>query len=227
MLVSCQCYVRQRDFTHYVYLCVCLYVRDMYAAARARSLSRQRALPLSRQREFTQRGTFTLSRQREFTQRGHSCTRESCTVCTAAPQFNSHSHRRAQKRAPTPRRHRGGTEAATGLPDADGACCRWPAVDGDDLESPGRVDELVAFGPRDLLLARCSWRVVSARAAGAEAGGGCWQPGARVTGSTRVPARCPAWARCVARGAWRVVRVCCGLRRGAELEDTCGPPGCW
>ena len=154
----------------------------------------------SRQREFTQRGTFTLSRQREFTQRGHS-----------------HLYHL----------HRGGTEAATGLPDADGACCRWPAVDGDDLESPGRVDELVAFGPRDLLLARCSWRVVSARAVSAEAGGGCWQPGARVTGSTRVPARCPAWARCVARGAWRVVRVCCGLRRGAELEDTCGPPGCW
>ena len=105
--------------------------------------------------------------------------------------------------------------------------CAVPGRVGDDLESPGRVDELVAFGPRDLLLARCSWRIVSARAAGAEAGGGCWQPGARVTGSTRVPARCPAWARCVARGAWRVVRVCCGLRRGAELEDTCGPPGCW
>ena len=196
MLVSCQCYVRQRDFTHYVYLCVsmCIYVYAyMYAIC-----MRQRGT--SRQREFTQRGTFTLSRQREFTQRGHS-----------------HLYHL----------HRGGTEAATGLPDADGACCRWPAVDGDDLESPGRVDELVAFGPRDLLLARCSWRVVSARAAGAEAGGGCWQPGARVTGSTRVPARCPAWARCVARGAWRVVRVCCGLRRGAELEDTCGPPGCW
>ena len=79
--------------------------------------------------------------------------------------------------------------------------CAVPGRVGDDLESPGRVDELVAFGPRDLLLARCSWRVVSARAAGAEAGGGCWQPGARVTGSTRVPARCPAWARCVARGA--------------------------
>jgi hypothetical protein len=35
MVVSCLCRVRQRDFTHYVYLCVCLHVRDMHAAARA------------------------------------------------------------------------------------------------------------------------------------------------------------------------------------------------
>ena len=38
MFVSCLCRVRQRDFTHYVYLCVCLHVRDMHAAARALSL---------------------------------------------------------------------------------------------------------------------------------------------------------------------------------------------
>jgi len=73
---------------------------------------------------------------REFTQRGHSCTRESRTLCTAAPQFNSHSHRRDQKRAPTPkaapRQYLGmsaasgsaGLHARSGLFEFAGVCVR-------------------------------------------------------------------------------------------------------
>ena len=84
---------------------------------------------------------------REFTQRGHSCTRESRTLCTAAPQFNSHGHRRDQKRAPTPkaapRQYLGmsaasgsaGLHARSGLFEFVGVCVRVCVESG----GPGRA----------------------------------------------------------------------------------------
>ena len=68
MLVSCLCRVRQRDFTHYVYLCVCLHVRDMYAiCARYACVSAGTSLFHSQ----GSAGTFSLSRTTCMRQRGH------------------------------------------------------------------------------------------------------------------------------------------------------------
>jgi len=69
MLVSCLCRVRQRDFTHYVYLCVCLHVRDMYAAARA--LHSQGSGHFHALYACGSAGTFSLSRTTCMRQRGH------------------------------------------------------------------------------------------------------------------------------------------------------------
>jgi len=69
MFVSCLCRVRQRDFTHYVYLCVCLHVRDMYAAARA--LHSQGSGHFHALYACGSAGTFSLSRTTCMRQRGH------------------------------------------------------------------------------------------------------------------------------------------------------------
>ena len=69
MVVSCLCRVRQRDFTHYVYLCVCLHVRDMYAAARA--LHSQGSGHFHALYACGSAGTFSLSRTTCMRQRGH------------------------------------------------------------------------------------------------------------------------------------------------------------
>ena len=66
-----------------------------------------------------------------------------------------------------------------------------------------------------LLLARCPAR--SCRCVGAG-------------GHPAVPATGSAWARYVARGAWRgACRLfgCRGPKKRRRSADTCGPPGCW
>ena len=98
---------RQREVTQ----------REFHAArAQLRALH---SAPLHREPHEFQGSASFISRSASCTQRGHSCTRESCRLCTAAPQFNSHSHRRAQK---TCAHAEGGSEAAPGHVGGERVC---------------------------------------------------------------------------------------------------------
>jgi hypothetical protein len=91
--------------------------REFHAArAQLRALH---SAPLHREPHEFQGSASFISRSASCTQRGHSCTRESCRLCTAAPQFNSHSHRRAQK---TCAHAEGGSEAAPGHVGGERVC---------------------------------------------------------------------------------------------------------
>ena len=132
--------------------------REFHAArAQLRALH---SAPLHREPHEFQGSASFISRSASCTQRGHSCTRESCRLCTAAPQFNSHSHRRAQKHvrpqtaapkaAPKAVPGHVGGERVCRIPTellSMEPCCRWPAVDGLLSMEPAVEGGLVTIWP--------------------------------------------------------------------------------